>query len=71
MDWVAGLIGIIAKIVVGCKNKWGWIIYIISEFAWIVVGLYSKLYGLVTISSLVAIIYVYNFIKWWKEDAKR
>jgi len=67
MDWLAGFIGILAKIIVGRKNKWGWIIYAISELIWIIVGLSTRLYGLVTVSGIVFFIYIYNFFRWRKD----
>jgi len=69
MDWLAGLIGITAKIIVGRKNKWGWIIYAISELIWIIVGLSTRLYGLVIVSGIVFFIYIYNFFRWRKDKS--
>ena len=68
MDWIAGLFEILAKIIVGRKNKWGWALHLIAGGLWTYVSLTTELYGLLLITIPAVFINIYNFIKWYKED---
>ena len=68
MSWIAALITLFAKYLVGCKDKWGHIAHIIGELVWIVVALQTKIYGLMLIAIPTILLSAYNFWKWSKED---
>jgi len=68
MSWIAAIITLFAKYLVGRKDKWGHAIHIIGEFVWIIVALQTKIYGLMLIAVPTVILSVYNFWKWHKED---
>lgn len=67
MDYFAGLIEILAKYIVGRKNKWGWLIHIFSGLLWTVIAFRIKVYGLLIITVPAFFINLYNFWKWHKE----
>ena len=68
MSWIAALITLFAKYLVGNKDKWGHIIHIIGEFAWIYVALQTRVYGLLMIAVPAIVLSVRNFWKWHKES---
>lgn len=67
IDWIAGIGEIAAKVVVGRKNKWGWILHIISGILWTIIALQTKIYGLLIITVPAFAVNIYNFWKWSKE----
>jgi len=64
---------LIAKWLLGNKNKWGWILHFISGIIWSVVALTNiKVAGgllLIAIPSFV--INIRNFIKWNREEYEK
>ena len=70
MDWVAGFVEILAKIVIGQKSKWGWIIGIFSGAMWTIIALQTQLYGLLIITIPAFFINMCNFYKWNKSKNK-
>ena len=67
MDYLAGLLELIAKWTVGNKNKWGFIIHLASGLTWSYVALTTKVYGLLVVAVPLSVINIRNFIKWHKE----
>jgi len=69
MQYVAGLIELLAKIIIGNKSKWGHIIHLVSGLLWTYVALTAPMYGLLLVTLPATGINIYNFIKWNREDA--
>lgn len=67
MHWLAGIIEIIAKYIVGRKCKWGWIFHIIASILWTIVALQTKVYGLLIVTIPAFFLNFYNFYKWHKK----
>lgn len=68
MSWIAAIIELLAKIVVGQKSKWGHVAHIVGEGVWIAVALQTKIYGLLMIAVPTIILSIRNFIKWSCEE---
>jgi hypothetical protein len=74
MDWILSALVVLTNILIGKKNKWGWIIGSITSFLWIVYALFilnPAQYGLVPSAILNLIISILSSIKWFKEDRKK
>lgn len=67
MHWIAALITLFAKYLVGRKDKWGHIVHIISECVWIYVAFITKIWGLLLIAIPTIILSLWNFWKWHKK----
>ena len=69
MQFLAGLLELIGIVVVGNKNKWGFVIFIIGAIIWVYVAFTAPMYGLL-IPVIPAIgLNIRNFIKWYREIA--
>ena len=69
MDWIAGTIELMAKWVVGHKNRWGWILHIIGGFLWTYIALNTKMYGILIITIPAFFLNIWNFYKWSKKTS--
>lgn len=68
MDWIAGFLEILAKIIVGQKSRWGWAIHMVAGAIWTVIALQTKIYGLMIITVPAFFINGYYFWKWRKKE---
>lgn len=68
MDWIACIVDVIAKIMVGNKNRYGFLLYLVSLFLWCIISLTSspQMWGLFCFSLLYGAINIRNFKKWGK-----
>ena len=66
MDWFASSCELIAKWLVGNKNKWNFALQLLSCFAWAFVAINSEVYGLFLVIIPASVMNVVNFIKWTK-----
>lgn len=67
MHWIAALITLFAKYLVGCKDKWGHIAHIIGEIIWIYVAFQTKIWGLLVLALVTIVLSAWNFWKWHKK----
>jgi len=71
MDWFAGCLEILAKYIVGKKNKFGWLIHLAAGILWFYIACQTKVYGLFVIVLPAFFLNIYNFIKWSKNGNKK
>lgn len=67
IDIIAGISEIAAKIVVGQKSQWGWLMHLVGGILWTIIAFQTKLYGLLIITIPAFFVNLYNFWKWSKE----
>jgi len=67
LDWIAAILTLAGVYIIGCKNRWGFIICIFSGIVWCVVAIEAKLYGIILGYAPLIVINVINFIKWGKK----
>lgn len=68
MDFLAGILELCGKWVVGHKQRYGWLISTGSSVCWILYVLMSKqAYGLLVIAIPAIAINLWNFRKWSKK----
>ena len=71
MDWLLSGLTIVLNLLLGIKNKWGWILMILFNFLWIYYAL-SVLnppqYGLLPAIFINIGIAAFNAKKWFEED---
>jgi len=65
---IAGIVELLAKWMVGNKNRWGWLVHLLSGFLWTYIALNNPKIagGLLIIVVPSYFINVRNFIKWSK-----
>jgi nicotinamide riboside transporter PnuC len=67
IDIIAGLIEVIAIVVVGNKNRWGWMIGFVCCVLWTIYVLINQTaYGILIPTIPCMIMNIYYFIKWSK-----
>lgn len=67
MDWVAGVVILMAKWTIGQKNKWGWIMNITGDILITIMAIGNPgIRGLLIITIPSIIISSRNFISWSK-----
>lgn len=69
MSWIAAIAELLAKWLVGNKNKWGHIVHLISGFLWTYIAFKIELYALLIITVPSILINCRNFYKWWNEES--
>ncbi len=67
IDIIAGITELSSQVVLGRKNKWGWVLSLISGGLWTYIAFQTKLYGILIITIPAIFINVWNFIKWSKK----
>jgi len=70
LDWVLSGLTIVMNILLGKKNKWGWILMMVVSVLWVIYSLtlIPPQYGLLPAVLANLIISVPSAIKWFKED---
>jgi len=69
MDWVAGILELTALYIVGCKNRFGFILNVCCGICWIIYVVMSKgSYGLLIVVVPALFINCINFLKWSKDE---
>ena len=68
MQYLAGLLELIGIVMIGNKNKWGFIVFVAGAVAWVYIALTTPMYGLL-IPVIPAIgLNIRNFVKWYREE---
>lgn len=72
MDWLLSGITIFMNILLGRKNKWGWIVMMVLSGLWVYYALVlvPPQYGLLPAVLANFVIAIPSAIKWFKEDRK-
>ncbi len=69
-SWGLSIIGVIGLLMVGHKNWKGYLVGIITEFAWVAYSLDTKQYGFIFGSTIYISAYLFNIKKWLSEANK-
>ena len=67
IDWIAGGLEIVAKVVIGRHNRWGWILSMVSGVVWAYIAITWRMYGLLVIVVPAFYVNIRNFYKWSKK----
>lgn len=72
MDWALSILTIIMNVLLGKKNKWGWVLMLLVSILWIIysITLDPPQYGLLPAVIANIVIAIPSAIKWFKEDKK-
>lgn len=73
IDWVLSGLTIFMNILLGRKNKWGWVIMIFVSLLWIYYALTLKppQYGLLPAVVANLFISIPSAVKWFREDREK
>lgn len=69
IDWFATACGLAAVFLLGNKNKFGFLVFMMASISWITFGLYVGSYAIVTGSSIFLVMHFRGFLKWRRDEA--
>ena len=64
MDWIAGILELLGKWLVGDRKRIGFAASLLSCFVWGAVAIRTEIYGLLLVVIPAMVINVRNFLKW-------
>lgn len=67
IDWVAMALSLYAVYLLGNKNKWGFVSFIISNVLWVVVGFMMSSYAVSVGNFVFLLMNTLGLIKWTRE----
>lgn len=67
MDYLAGACELIGKILVGNKNRWGFVAQMVGSVFWIYAALHWRMYGLLIVAIPCFAVNMRNYLKWRRE----
>ena len=70
MDIIACILEIIGAWMVGNRNRYGFVVFMLGNICWLLSGYDSKLIGLIVVSIVFFGINVRNFKKWSRDGRK-
>ena len=68
LDWIAAGLALLGVFLIGQKKRSGFLVCCLCGCLWIVVGIQSKVYGLLLEVVPLLVLNLYNYRK-WKNDA--
>lgn len=68
LDWIAAAVALLGVYVIGRKNKYGFLICMVSGAIWCIVEALTGVYGLFLEVLPLFALNLYNFYKWRRED---
>ncbi len=68
IDFIAGGFDLVGLYTVGNKNRWGFILHLVGNAAWVYVALSTRLYGLLLVVLPAMAVNIRNFRRWQKSD---
>ena len=68
IDWFATLCGLAAIFLLGNKNKYGFLVFMMASLSWVTFGLYVGSYAIVTGSSIFFIMHFRGWLKWRRDE---
>lgn len=71
IDWFATACGLTAVFLLGNKNKFGFLVFMMASLSWIAFGIHIGSYAVITGSSIFFIMHLRGFLKWSKDEKER
>jgi len=68
IDWFATACGLMAVALLGNKNKFGFLIFMMASLSWITFGLIVGSYAIVLGSSIFFVMHFRGFLKWRRDE---
>ena len=70
MTWIANGLFLIGMILLGYKNKWGWVLEFIGEMLWLKTSIEKEMWDLLFVCILFGSLQLWNFYLWWRQERK-
>lgn len=70
LDWIGIGLSLLSAYMLGNKNKWGFIVFAVSNVIWIFLGLtWMNSIGIAVGNFIFMLINIKGFVNWAKDDA--
>lgn len=63
-SWALAAVGITGVWITGNKSRWGWLLGVIYQLAWIVYAYLTRQYSFIVVCVVYTFVYVKNFLEW-------
>jgi hypothetical protein len=64
LPWILSVLGISRKYLLGEKNRWGWLVGLVTQLLWLVYIKETQAWGFLLLSAVGIYLNIHNFIKW-------
>lgn len=71
IDWLATACGLTGVFLLGNKNKYGFLIFMMASASWVTFGVIVASWAVVLGSSIFFIMHLRGFIKWRRDERER
>ena len=70
LDWIAMILTALCIYMVGERNKWGWVIGLLSNFLWMIFSILTGQIPLLLTNIILAILNARAILIWFQNDTK-
>ena len=67
IDWLATVCGLTGVYLLGNKNKYGFLVFMMASLSWIAVGIFIGSFAIIIGSSIFFIMHLRGWFNWSKE----
>lgn len=68
LEIISAIIAVSGTLFITFKNKWGFALWVIGNILWAIYGVITKQYFFMGQYIIFAIVSIFGFIKWMRED---
>lgn len=70
IDWLATACGLTGVYLIGNRNKWGFVVFMMASLSWIAFGTITGSYAVVIGSMIFLFLHARGMYKWVRQDAR-
>lgn len=70
IDWLATVCGLTGVLLLGNKNKYGFLIFMMASASWISFGVLTGSYAVILGSSIFLVMHLRGWLKWRSDERK-
>jgi nicotinamide riboside transporter PnuC len=71
IDWLATVCGLTGVFLLGNKNKWGFLIFMVASASWVTFGFLIGSYAVILGSSTFFVMHFRGWLKWRREEKEQ
>ena len=70
IDWLATACGLTGVVLLGNKNKFGFVVFMVASMSWIAFGAITGSYAVIIGSCIFLILHARGLYKWMRQEAQ-
>jgi len=71
IDWLATVCGLTGVFLLGNKNKWGFLIFMVASASWVTFGFLTGSYAVILGSTTFFVMHFRGWLKWRREEKEQ